>query len=64
MIGSTTNFMINLGGSFIIIKNVPCHKCLQCEEASFIGTTASRVNAIIDKLKDALTEAAVVEIAV
>lgn len=63
MVDSTTNHMIDLGDSFIIIKNVPCHRCEQCGEVSFSGRVASRLDAIVEKLKGALTEVAVVEFA-
>lgn len=32
---SVTNYMLDLNGHFVILKNVPCHKCLQCGEVSF-----------------------------
>lgn len=63
---STTNYMIDLGDSFIINKNVPCHKCtqcVQCGEVSFSGTTASHLDAIVEELKDVFTEVAVVDFA-
>lgn len=32
---SVTNYMLDLNGYFVILKNVPCHKCLKCGEVSF-----------------------------
>ena len=58
-----TNYMADLNGHFIIIKNVPCHKCTQCGEVSFSGETAARIDEIIDKLEKALTEVAIVDFA-
>ena len=55
------NYMVDLDGHFIIIKNVPCHKCSQCGEVSYSGEVVSRIEEIVEKLKDALAEVAVVE---
>ena len=51
------NYMVDLDGHFIIIKHVPCHKCSQC------GEVVARIEAIVNKLKEALTEVAIVEYA-
>lgn len=53
MVESTTNYMADLGGYFIIIRNVPCHKCTQC------GEVVVQIEKIIEKLKGALTEVSV-----
>lgn len=56
-----TNYMADLNGHFIIIKNVPCHKCTQCGEVSYSGETVSKIEEIISKLQEALTEVAIVD---
>ena len=58
-----TNYVTDLDGHFIIIKNVPCHKCDQCGEVSFSGETVLRIEQIINELKKVLTEVAIVEYA-
>lgn len=58
-----TNYMTDLNSHFIIIKNVPCHKCSQCGEVSYSGTTMARIEEIIEQLKNVLTEIAIVEYA-
>lgn len=60
---SITNYMLDLNGQFIIIKNVPCHKCLQCGEVSFSYATMKQLEKIVAQLKQALTEVAIVEYA-
>jgi hypothetical protein len=55
--------MIDLDGHFIIIKNVPCHKCSQCGEVSYTGATVAKIEEILAKLKDVLTEVAIVDFA-
>ena len=56
-----SNYMADLNGHFIIIKNVPCHKCSQCGEVSFSGTTVAKIEEIISKLNVTLTEVAIVD---
>lgn len=56
-----SNYMADLNGHFIIIRNVPCHKCCQCGEVSYSGEVVVQIEKIIEKLKEALTEIAVVE---
>ncbi len=60
---SLSNYMTDIDGHFIIIKNVPCHKCLQCGEVSYSGKTVAKIEEIVTKLKEALTEVAIVEFA-
>ncbi len=58
-----TNYMADLNGKFIIIKNVPCYKCSQCGEVSYSGEVVTRIESILETLKDALNEVTVVEYA-
>lgn len=60
---SVSNYMVDIDGHFIIIKNVPCHKCSQCGEVSYSGSVVARIEKIIERLKEALTEVAVVDYA-
>lgn len=55
--------MLDLNGHFIIIKNVPCHKCSQCGKVSYSGATMAKIGEIVEILKNTLTEVAIVEFA-
>ena len=55
--------MVDLEGHFIIIKNVPCHKCSQCGEVSYNGEIVAKIEAIINRLKKELAEVAIVDFA-
>ena len=56
-----TSYMVDLNGHFVIIKNVPCHKCTQCGEVSFSGKVVAKIETIIATLRAALTEVAIVD---
>ena len=52
--------MVDLGNIIVIVKNVPCHKYIQCGEESFSRTVVAQLERIIDQLRNTLTEIAVV----
>ena len=58
-----TGYMADLDGHYVIVKNVPCHKCKQCGEVSFSGETVAKIEEIIEMLKTVLTEVAIVDYA-
>lgn len=53
--------MTEIDGCYIIIKNVPCTKCTQCGEEYLNGTTLQKIEKILAKMKNMLTELAVVD---
>ena len=53
---STTTYMTDYQGCYIIIKNVPCEKCTQCGEEYLNGETLEKIEEIIKKVKGMLTE--------
>lgn len=57
----TTTYMTEHNGCYIIIKNVPCTKCTQCGEEYLNGVTLQKIESILEKLKNTLTEIAVVD---
>lgn len=63
MVDDFSNYMVGLDGRFIIIRNVPCHKCSQYGEVSYGGEVVVRLEEIVVKLKETMTEIAIVEYA-
>ena len=57
---STTTYMTECNGCYIIIKNVPCKKCTQCGEEYLNGATLKKIETITANLKSLLTEVAIV----
>ena len=58
---STTTYMTEYNGCYIIIKNVPCTNCTQCGEELLNGVTLQKIEKILEGLKSMLTEFAVVD---
>lgn len=48
---STTTYMTEYNGCYIIIKNVPCTKCTQCGEEFLNGVTLQKIEKILEGLK-------------
>ena len=57
------NYMADLNGHFIIVRNVPCHTCSQCGEVSFNISEVKKIEGIIANLQENFTEVAVVDYA-
>lgn len=64
MAESTTTYFEDLGGSFAIIKNVPCHRCKQCGEVLYNALVVQRLEQITAQLKNSLQEVNVVNYSV
>jgi len=60
MINKKTNYILDLDGSIIIIKNVPSLVCGQCGEVFYENEVMKRIEKIVDLFKNALAEIAIV----
>jgi len=58
--GFTTHTVEN-NDRVIIVKNVPCLKCDQCGETSYLGGVYERLEKIIDSLGYSLAEVAIIK---
>ena len=57
--GFTTD-VTDLGSCIVIVRGVPCYKCIQCGETTFDLSVGERLEEIVDELKDSFSEIAVV----
>lgn len=48
---STTTYFAQLNNCYVIIENVPCLKCGQCGEEYLKGTTAEKIDDILDSVE-------------
>lgn len=60
MESSVTTHMAELPHCIVIVKNVPCMKCRQCGEAAFSGAVARKLEEILRKCRDLMTEVAII----
>lgn len=57
---STTTHVTDFGNCIIVIRNVPCLKCTQCGEISYTGAIVQKIETIIDKVRDSMTEVVII----
>jgi YgiT-type zinc finger domain-containing protein len=57
---SVSAYMLELGHSIVVIKNVPSHVCSQCGGVSFSDPVFIQIEKIVDKLRSTATEVAIV----
>jgi len=55
-----TTFMVDLEKCIVIIKNVPSQVCSQCEETYYCDEVMGQLEEIVNALRNAMTEIAVV----
>lgn len=55
-----TTFMVDVESCIIIVKNVPSQVCKQCGEVSYNNEVAAQLEKIVNAMRTALTEIAVV----
>lgn len=56
-----TTFTVDVNGCVIIVKNVPSMVCSQCGDVTYTNEVARELERIVQRLKDSLTEIAVVD---
>ena len=60
--GFTTD-VTDLGNCLIIVRNVPCFKCTECNEIIYTGDVIKRLEEIIAEAKKLMQEISIVDYA-
>lgn len=50
MRSSSTPYFMDLSGHYVIVENVPCHKCEKCGEVYFSASVLERIDGILEEL--------------
>ena len=58
---SVTSEAIELGFGLLVIRNIPCYKCEECDEIFYPGDVVQKIEAIIDEAKRLMQEIRVIE---
>lgn len=58
---STTTYMTECDGCYIIIKNVPCLKCDQCGDVVFRGSVVEKIDDILDGLEKIVSKISIID---
>lgn len=60
--GLTTS-VTDLGKCLIIVRNVPCYKCSECNEIIYTGDVVQRLEKIIETAKKLMQEVSIIDYA-
>ena len=61
MYESLTTDVTDLGNIVIIIRNVPCLKCKECNEEYYTAETIIKLESIVEGVKKSLQEIAIID---
>lgn len=58
---STMTEAIELGFGVLVIRNIPCYKCVECDEIFYTGDVAQKIEEITERVKQFIQEVTVVD---
>ena len=58
---STTTEAIELGFGVLVIRNIPCYKCVECDEIFYAGDVAQKIEEITERVKQFIQEIIVID---
>lgn len=61
MVSSTTTYFTEFNNCILIIKNVPCMKCIQCGEVLFSTSVHRKIEKIVAHVKTLTSELTILE---
>jgi len=57
----TTADVTDLANYLIIVRNVPCYKCTECNEIIYTGDVVKRLEKIVETSKSAMADIAIID---
>ena len=57
----TTTDITEIGNCFIIVRNVPCNKCSECNEIIYTADVVKRLEEITENAKQAMDGIAIID---
>lgn len=58
---STTTDVTDLGNCLVIVRNVPCYQCEDCDEVIYTADVVKKIEAIVKSAKQMMQEISVVD---
>ena len=58
---SYTTDVTERNGNIIIVKNVPCYKCIECNEVMYTGDVVKKLEEIVAAASRLMTEISVID---
>jgi len=57
----TTTDVTDLGNCLIIVRNVPCYKCTECNEILYTADVVKRLEKIVETSKSAMNDISIID---
>ena len=58
---STTTEAIELGFGVLVIRNIPCYKCDECDEILYTGDVMLKIEEITERVRALMQEVTVID---
>ena len=58
---SLTSEAIELGFGLLVVRNIPCYKCEECDEVFYTGDVVKKIEAIVDETRQMMQDIRVIE---
>ncbi len=58
---STTSEVIEMEFGLLVIRNIPCYKCLECDEIYYTGDVVGKIEEITEKVKLLMQEFTIID---
>ena len=58
---STTSEAIELGFGVLVIRNIPCYKCKECDEVFYTGDVVEQLERITERVREYIQEVTVID---
>ena len=58
---STTTEAIEFGFGVLVVRNIPCYKCEECDEIFYTGDVVKKLEQITEKVKSLMQEITVID---
>lgn len=58
---STTSEAIEMEFGLLVIRNIPCYKCEECDEIFYTGDVVEKIEEITDRVKQLMQEITIVD---
>ena len=58
---STTVAAIEMGSGLLVIRNIPCYKCEECDEILYTGDVVAKIERIKQMVKSLMQEVTIID---
>ncbi len=58
---SVTSEAIELGFGLLVVRNIPCYKCEECDEIFYTGDVVQKIESIVSEAKQHMQDIRVIE---